>query len=75
MAIKDKDYSKKIEIDLTGPQGNAYYLLSYAASISRQLGHSSDTTEYILEDMKSGDYENLIQVFDRAFGEYVDLLR
>jgi len=27
------------------------------------------------EEMMSGDYENLIEVFGRDFGDYVDLIR
>ena len=32
-------------------------------------------SEQLLSDMKSDDYENLISVFDRHFGDYVDLIR
>jgi hypothetical protein len=59
-------------IDLTGPGGNAYYLLAHATRISRQLGLDSET---ILDQMRAGDYENLVQVFDRYFGDYVILER
>ena len=61
-----------IEIDLTGPQGNAYFLLGTANKLSKQLGLPSDQ---ILEEMKTGDYENLIEVFDKYFGEFVTLYR
>jgi hypothetical protein len=69
--IKEKS-NHKPEIDLSGPQGNAYYLLGQAQKFCRQLGVDSRS---ILKEMKSGDYENLIEVFDREFGEYVDLIR
>ena len=59
-------------IDLTGPQGNAYYLLGQAQHLSRQLDLNSAT---VLDQMRSGDYENLVQVFDRYFGDYVILER
>lgn len=71
MAIKSKQ-SCKPEIDLTGPQGNAFFLLGTAKKMAKQLGKDS---EAILHEMKSGDYENLIDVFDREFGQYVDLVR
>jgi hypothetical protein len=29
----------------------------------------------ILKEMMSGDYENLLKVFDREFGDFVDLIR
>ncbi len=61
-----------IEIDLTGPQGNAYYILGTASNLTKQLG--LDGTK-ILSEMKGGDYENLLQVFEKYFGEYVTLYR
>jgi hypothetical protein len=59
-------------IDLTGPQGNAFFLMGQASQYARQLGLNSDQ---IINEMKSGDYENLVQVFDRYFGDYVILER
>ena len=39
--IKSKEYKNKgIEIDLTGPQGNAYYLLGLASKWSKELQFS-----------------------------------
>jgi len=73
MAIKKKmPHKGKIEIDITGPYGNAFALLGYAQKYANQLGLDSNK---IIMEMKSGDYENLIQVFDKYFGEYIDLLR
>jgi len=46
--------------------------LGTASNLAKQLG--LDGTK-ILSDMKSGDYENLLQVFDKYFGEYVTLYR
>ena len=61
-----------MEIDLTGPQGNAFFLLGTATRLARQL----DLNEYeVLNEMKSGDYENLLQVFDSYFGDFVTLYR
>ena len=59
-------------IDLTGPQGNAFYLMAQAGRYARQLGLDESA---VINEMKSGDYENLVQVFDRHFGEYVILER
>ncbi len=64
-----------IEIDLTGPQGNAYFLLGTASKMGRQLGLDSDEIEVILRNMRSSDYENLINVFDKNFGNIVTLYR
>ena len=71
MAIKQKPH-RKMEIDLSGPEGNAYCLLGTARAFSKELGLDE---EAIQEEMKSSDYENLITVFDKHFGEYVDLVR
>ena len=72
--IKDKSEMEKrgLEIDLTGPQGNAFVLMGYASNLAKQLKKDEDA---IKEDMKSGDYEHLIEVFDREFGDYVTLYR
>ena len=74
MAIlkKEDQEDNGIEIDLTGPQGNAYFLLGTASNLAKQLGLDGAK---ILSEMKSGDYENLLQVFDKYFGEYVTLYR
>ena len=73
MAIKEKQARVgKIEIDISGPDGNAYALMGYATRYAKQLKLDKDK---ILQEMKSGDYENLIQTFDKYFGDYVDLLR
>jgi hypothetical protein len=59
-------------IDLTGPEGNAFVLLGYAKNYAKQLDLDVDT---VLAEMKSGDYENLIETFDRYFGSFVILER
>jgi hypothetical protein len=71
MAIVKKQPRRQV-IDLSGPQGNAFYLLGTASNLAKQLGLDSKA---IREEMMAGDYENLIKVFDRYFGEYIDLER
>lgn len=70
--IKTKERTGLIEIDLTGHEGNAYYLLGTANNLAKKIGLNS---EAILSEMKSGDYENLIKVFDKYFGSFVILYR
>tara|TARA_B100002019_G_scaffold290441_1_gene308160 strand:+ start:2328 stop:2558 length:231 start_codon:yes stop_codon:yes gene_type:complete len=65
----------KIKIDLRGPDGNAFFILGIASKISKTLGHTKDEIEAIQNDMKSSDYEHLIEVFDKHYGDYVDLYR
>ena len=76
MAILTKSNKwKKQVIDLTGPEGNAFYLLGTASKLCKQIGISSSRTKEIMDEMKSSDYENLIQLFDKYFGKLVDLER
>ena len=63
---------RKREIDISGPQGNAFALIGIARDLAKQLGKD---IEAITEDMQSDDYEHLLQVFDREFGSVVDLIR
>lgn len=61
---------KSIKIDLTGPDGNAFYLMGVAKKLAKQ--HNKDS-EDIINRMRSGDYENLLKVFEEEFGDNVIL--
>ena len=64
-----------IEIDLSGPEGNAFVLLGYAQRFCRELGYDDFRTKCILEEMKLTDYEGLLHTFDREFGGFVTMYR
>jgi len=70
--IREKQPQKEIIIDLTGPEGNAFFLLGMARKLAKQLAIPHQPIE---DDMMSGDYEHLIQVFDKHFGNFVILER
>ena len=70
--IRSKQEPKETVIDLTGPQGNAFYLLGVARKFAHQLDLNGDE---IINEMTSGDYEHLIEVFDKYFGDFVILER
>ena len=70
--IRKKQYGKMRVIDLTGPEGNAFYLMAYANKNARQIGLVGSA---IIEEMKRGNYEHLVETFDRYFGDYVILER
>lgn len=70
--IEKKERNERIIVDLTGPQGNAFWLIGYAKTLGKQLGYNLEEIE---DEMTSGDYENLIEVFDKYFGDFVDLER
>ena len=71
MIIKKKKTSR-IEIDLTGPEGNAFVLIGKAGQLAKQLGLDGKA---IQSEMMEGDYENLVKVFDNHFGHFVTLYR
>ena len=74
--IKSKEkLNRGIEIDLTGPDGNAFVLMGYAKRFGKQIGMSSSYITEMLEKMMSSDYENLVKVFDDEFGSVVTLYR
>tara|TARA_Y100000593_G_C4075952_1_gene221475 strand:- start:128 stop:355 length:228 start_codon:yes stop_codon:yes gene_type:complete len=75
MAILSKDTTRKQVIDLTGPDGNAYYLMGTACNLMKQLKFTPEEADGVLDEMKSSDYENLIKVFDKYFGKLIDLER
>jgi len=72
MIRKKEERNGPIVIDLTGPDGNAYSLMAYASRFAKQLNLDE---KVIIKEMTSGDYENLLQVFDNYFGSFVILER
>ena len=73
--IRDRAHAGPVVIDLAGPEGNAFALLGLASKYAKQLGFDQEDHERIQAEMMSGDYENLLQVFDENFGDYVILER
>ena len=73
MTIRRKNaFDSEITIDLTGPDGNVFVLMGKAKGFARDLGLDGDE---IINEMKSSDYQNAVQVFDNYFGSFVTLLR
>jgi hypothetical protein len=60
-------------IDLQGPQGNAFALMAAAEDFLRQM-ERRDEFNAMRTEMMSGDYDNLIRVFEKNFGDYVTLV-
>lgn len=75
--IKKKNRSGPIEVDLTGPAGNAHALLGNASAWARQLNEAGAGLDFeaIHTDATSGDYEHLLEVLEKHFGNYVIFLR
>ena len=67
--------TRGIEIDLTGPEGNAFVLMSYANRFCRELGYSDHRRLCIIDNMKLSTYDMLVHIFDKEFGSFVTLWR
>ena len=72
MTIREKLKHKGLVVDCSGPDGNAFVLMGYAKRFAKQLGLDGNK---ITNEMMEGDYENLLQVFDNYFGDFVILER
>ena len=70
MSVELKPKLDKIYIDIDGPNGNAFNLLGAASVLSKKYDFPGET---IRDEMASGDYMNLLKVFDDNFGEFVVL--
>ena len=71
--IRNKIENKgPIVIDLTGPDGNAFALMGYATRFAKQLKFDD---KKIIDEMTQGDYEHLLETFDKYFGDFVIIER
>ncbi len=66
-----KHESQKIKINLNGPEGNAFVLMAYAKDFIKKYKMENDIE--IFREMKSGDYNNLISVFNKYFSNFATL--
>lgn len=71
MAIVQKEKKQKRILDLNGEEGNVFYLMGLAGSVCKLL--EKDCLP-VLAEMKSGNYENAVYVFNREFGEFFDII-
>ena len=69
-SIEEKE--NKLEIDLTGPDGNVFILIGIGGRLCKQLGLNS---EMFTRRMMGGDYENALATFEEYFGDFVTLYR
>jgi hypothetical protein len=66
--IVEKTSKSFLEIDLTGPEGNVFYLIGMGRQLCKSL--LIDVNQFTNE-MMSGDYENAVNTFEKYFGDYV----
>ena len=71
--------SSHIEIDLTGPNGNVFTLISLATDLAKLLNKRKDNDYFdikeIQEEMMSEDYEHAIEVMESNFGHMIIMYR
>lgn len=71
---RNKKGPTNIEIDLSGPEGNAIVLWAYAKNLGNQI-YGPEKTEEILKELRSLQYTDMILRFDEYFGTVVTLYR
>ena len=68
-----KTVERELVINLDGPDGNVFSLMSNAKRLAREVGFDVFYQNTICEKMMSGDYVNAVKTFDKYFGEFVIL--
>ena len=71
--IRAAKSKREIVINLDGPDGNVFSLMSNAKRLAREVGYRDSHVDIIIEKMMSGDYANAVKTFDKYFGKYVIL--
>lgn len=62
-----------MKLDIDGPKGNAFYIMGVAQQLAKTEGRSATAIEAILSDMRSSNYDHLLEVFKREF-PYVEIV-
>jgi len=74
MSIRHKSFKEsQKDIDLDGPDGNAFALMAIFKNTAKQLDYNNDEIKKFTDDMMSGDYTNLVKIFNDHFGRYFTL--
>jgi len=74
MAIIGKEKRTRLQIDLTGPEGNVFCLIGTGLRLGKQLGWNKAKLQEFSEGMMSQDYTHAVELFDHHFGPYCDLI-
>lgn len=75
-ALVSGDKGRERYIDLRGPSGNAYAILGMAKDLTNQLKDVNEEIynwERIEKEMTESDYTNLVNTFEKYFGDYVTI--
>ena len=61
-------------IDLNGPDGNAFALMGLVRNIGREIGMETKQISRILDEMRHGNYCDLLNVIDKHFPDIFDFI-
>lgn len=61
-------------IDLSGPEGNAFYLMSVVKQTFRKSG-ARELGDQIVEEMMKGDYDHVVKTFELYLGDHFKLVK
>ena len=64
-----------IQIITTQPEGNAYGIMGKVIRVLQDLGKSQVEIDLVLEQMKSGDYDNLCDVAEKVTEGEIEIVR
>ena len=64
-----------LHLDLSSSDGNVFTLLATANRYATKMGLDDEEKLKIISEMQSGDYNNLVKVFDKYFGDHVRLYK
>lgn len=63
-----------ITVDLEGPGGNAFSIMGVVKKVARATNKTQEETENIIQQMTSGDYENLLSVVEENFPDQIEFI-
>ena len=58
-----------IEINLSGPHGNAYALIGLAVRLGKEIGMPKAEIDAITKEMQAGDYKHLLTTLKDSFAD------
>lgn len=73
MSFRSTTQEKPV-IDLNGPQGNAFCLFGMVSQYGKQLNWNKEKIDNVLKEMRESDYVHLVRVFEREFGDYLEII-
>lgn len=72
---REKMVSRKVEIDLSGPEGNAYRLIGLAGNLGKATGMNKSQVKNIQSEMMLSTYDMLIETLEKYFGDLIVLYK